>query len=146
MNACAFILYYDLTLNLVMLARTTHQHPDPRMWHMLKAVGGKCEVGETPLETVLREAQEEQPGWVDTYVSSKTEPEFVCTEVDSDGWEISVFIQPATLTERSFYSAIRSATESVPEFFHMDVGVPMDQVAPWLRSAFDKALAAIESK
>ncbi len=145
-QSCAFVIFYDLKERLYMLSRTDHLHPERAPRHKLKAVGGKSDFKEAPLQTVLREVLEEHPGWMPAANLRDEDLEFV-GELVEDGWSTTVFISPANLSRESYRHAVQVATEGTPECWGIDDDLPSEShVCSWFYGLLSDAVAVVREK
>lgn len=146
MTRSAFVVFYDLPLCLVMLVRSDHLHPNSQSRHLIKAIGGEVEPGETDDQAAVREAHEEVPGWAYnrsclgtgglTHVST--------TEEDMGHGRgcmlVSAYVCEADLSPVSYKEAVACCTEGTPECWGLYDEQPEDQVFLWFRRPLENVL------
>lgn len=139
MTRSAFVVFYDLSLSLVMLVRSDHLHPNPHSRHLIKAVGGEVEPGETEDQAVVREAHEEVPRWaVNRSEMGSGGLIHVSTTEEDVGHGggcmlVSMYVCEADLSPASYKDAVARCTEGTPECWGLYDEQPEDQVFLWFR-------------
>ena len=147
MPQAAIIIPFDPMNRTYMVVRSTNWHPVAAFRHKLKGVGGIVEEGEAPEVAVLRELDEEQPGWFarvpgtgkrwgepGTQVAAVNNLHKAGEATAKDiVWH--VYLAPTDLGLHSFRKARSVATESTPEVWSLDAIPAEEDCLPGFRDA-----------